>query len=163
MNNAGILERQMKVESMTAERVLRVLATNVVGSFLARAKRFSGCPPRTAVVAEPSSTFRPLRRAWRSGEYVDYAASKGAIDTLTVGLARELAGEGIRVNAVRPGIIDTEIHASGGDADRAARKGKLVPVGRAGRADEVASAILWLLSTEASYVTGSVLDVTGGR
>ena len=97
------------------------------------------------------------------GEYVDYAASKGAVDTLGVGLAREVAGEGIRVNVVRPGIVETEIHASGGQPDRVARLGPMVPMGRAGRAEEVADAVLWLLGDGAAYCTGSVLDVTGGR
>jgi NAD(P)-dependent dehydrogenase (short-subunit alcohol dehydrogenase family) len=97
------------------------------------------------------------------GEYVDYAASKGAVDTLGVGLAREVAGEGIRVNVVRPGIIETEIHASGGQPDRVARIGPTVPMGRAGRAEEVADAVLWLLGDGAGYCTGSVLDVAGGR
>ena len=97
------------------------------------------------------------------GEYVDYAASKGAVDTLGVGLAREVAGDGIRVNVVRPGIIDTEIHASGGQPDRAARLGASTPMGRAGRADEVAAAVIWLLGDNAAYCTGGLLDVAGGR
>jgi NAD(P)-dependent dehydrogenase (short-subunit alcohol dehydrogenase family) len=97
------------------------------------------------------------------GEYVDYAASKGAVDTLGLGLAREVSGESIRVNVVRPGIIETDIHASGGQPDRAARLGPSVPIGRAGRAGEIAAAVVWLLSDEASYCTGSVLDVAGGR
>jgi NAD(P)-dependent dehydrogenase (short-subunit alcohol dehydrogenase family) len=164
VNNAGMLEKQAKVETMTAERIVRVLATNVVGSFLCAREAVRRMSLQRGgqggVIVNVSSA---AARLGGSGEYVDYAASKGAVDTLTVGLAREVAGEGIRVNAVRPGIIDTEIHASGGDPDRAERKGTKAPLGRAGHVDEVANAILWLLSSEASYVTGAILDVTGGR
>jgi NAD(P)-dependent dehydrogenase (short-subunit alcohol dehydrogenase family) len=164
VNNAGILEKQSKVETMTAERILRVLATNVVGSFVCAREAVRRMSLKHGghggVIVNLSSA---AARLGGSGEYVDYAASKGAVDTLTVGLAREVAGDGIRVNAVRPGIIETEIHASGGDPDRAERKGKNAPLGRAGRVDEVAHAILWLLSSEASYVTGAIVDVTGGR
>ena len=128
------------------------------------AKPFGACQPARGghggAIVNVSSAAARLGGA---GEYVDYAASKGAIDTLTVGLAREVAAEGIRVNAVRPGIIDTEIHASGGVPDRASRVGATTPFGRAGRADEVAAAIVWLLSDEASYVSGAILDVTGAR
>jgi NAD(P)-dependent dehydrogenase (short-subunit alcohol dehydrogenase family) len=164
VNNAGMLEKQSKVETMTAERIVRVLTTNVVGSFLcareAVRRMSSERGGQGGVIVNLSSA---AARLGGSGEYVDYAASKGAVDTLTVGLAREVADEGIRVNAVRPGIIETEIHASGGDPQRAERKGPQAPLGRAGRVDEVAHAILWLLSPEASYVTGAILDVTGGR
>lgn len=164
VNNAGMLEKQTKVENMTGERIQRVLATNVVGSFLCAREAVRRMSIERGghggVIVNLSSA---AARLGGSGEYVDYAASKGAIDTLTVGLAREVAGEGIRVNAVRPGIIDTEIHASGGAPDRAERKGTKAPLGRAGRVDEVANAIVWLLSSEASYVTGAILDVTGGR
>ncbi|MEJ2762188.1 MAG: SDR family oxidoreductase [Gammaproteobacteria bacterium] len=138
VNNAGVLESQMRVETMDAARLQRVFAVIVAGSFLCA---------RAAV-----------RRM-----YVDYAASKGAIDTFTHGLALEVAEEGIRVNAVRPGIIDTEIHASGGEPDRIQRVKDKVPMKRAGMPEEVAGAILWLLSGEASYTTGAVIDVAGGR
>ena len=164
VNNAGILEEQMKVESMDAARVLCVFSTNVVGAFscareaIRRMSTARGGPGGAIVNLSSAAA-----RLGGAGEYVDYAASKGAIDTLTVGLAREVACDGIRVNAVRPGIIDTEIHASGGVPDRAERLGTKTPLGRPGRADEVAQAILWLLSSEASYVTGTILDVAGGR
>jgi NAD(P)-dependent dehydrogenase (short-subunit alcohol dehydrogenase family) len=164
VNNAGILERQMRVESMDAARLGRILATNVIGPFLCAREavrrmstRHGG---RGGAIVNVSSA---AARLGAPGEYVDYAASKGAIDTLTVGLAHEVAEEGIRVNAVRPGVIDTEIHASGGEPDRIERVKGSVPLKRGGTADEVARAILWLLSDEASYTTGAVLDVTGGR
>ena len=164
VNNAGILETQMKLEAMSSERVARVFATNVVGAFTCAreaVRRMSTSRGGSGgAIVNVSSAAARLGGA---AEYVDYAASKGAIDTLTVGLAREVAGEGIRVNAVRPGVIDTEIHASGGVPDRAERVGKKAPLGRPGRADEIANAIVWLLSPEASYVTGSILDVAGGR
>jgi len=164
VNNAGILERQMRVEFMDAARLGRILATNVIGPFLCAREavrrmstRHGG---RGGAIVNVSSA---AARLGAPGEYVDYAASKGAIDTFTVGLAREVAEEGIRVNAVRPGVIDTEIHASGGEPDRIERVKGSVPLKRGGTADEVARAILWLLSDEASYTTGAILDVTGGR
>lgn len=164
VNNAGILEQQMRVDQMDAARVLRILTTNVVGSFLCAREavrrmstRYGG---RGGAIVNLSSGAARLGAA---GEYVDYAASKGAIDTFTLGLAREVAGEGIRVNAVRPGVIYTEIHADGGEAQRVDRLKVTVPMQRGGQADEVAQSILWLLSDEASYVTGAILDVTGGR
>ncbi len=164
VNNAGILERQMRVEAMDAERISRVLATNVVGPFLCAREavrrmsiRHGG---RGGAIVNVSSGAARLGAA---GEYVDYAASKGAVETLTVGLAREVAEEGIRVNAVRPGFVYTEIHASGGEPDRVDRLKGLVPMKRGGRPEEVARAILWLLSDEASYTTGAILDVSGGR
>jgi NAD(P)-dependent dehydrogenase (short-subunit alcohol dehydrogenase family) len=164
VNNAGILERQMRVEAMDAARISRILATNVVGPFLCAREavrrmstRHGG---RGGAIVNVSSGAARLGAA---GEYVDYAASKGAVETLTVGLAREVAEEGIRVNAVRPGFIYTEIHASGGEPDRVDRLKGLVPMKRGGNAEEVAQAILWLLSDEASYTTGAILDVSGGK
>jgi NAD(P)-dependent dehydrogenase (short-subunit alcohol dehydrogenase family) len=164
VNNAGILERQMRVESMDAARLGRILATNVIGPFLCAREAIRRMSTRHggrggAIVNVSSAAAR----LGAPGEYVDYAASKGAIDTFTVGLAREVAEEGIRVNAVRPGFIDTEIHASGGEPDRIERVKGSVPLKRGGTAAEVARAILWLLSEEASYTTGAILDVTGGR
>jgi NAD(P)-dependent dehydrogenase (short-subunit alcohol dehydrogenase family) len=164
VNNAGILERQMRLEAMDAARWTRVLATNVTGSFLCAREAVRRMSTRRgggggAIVNVSSGAAR----LGSPGEYVDYAASKGAVDTLTVGLAREVAEEGIRVNAVRPGFIDTEIHASGGEPDRVERVKDLVPMKRGGQAIEVANAILWLLSDEASYVTGAFLDVAGGK
>jgi NAD(P)-dependent dehydrogenase (short-subunit alcohol dehydrogenase family) len=143
VNNAGVLAKQTRVELMDAARIEHVFAVNVLGSFLCA---------REAV-----------RRMGSPHEYVDYAAAKGAIDTFTLGLAKEVAAEGIRVNAVRPGVIDTEIHASGGEPHRIERVKGTVPMLRGGQPEEVARAILWLLSNEASYVTGSLLDVAGGR
>ncbi len=164
VNNAGILERQMRLEDMDAGRIERVLATNVVGSFLCareavrRMARSRG--GRGGSIVNVSSM---AARLGSPNEYIDYAASKGAIDTMTIGLAREVAHEGIRVNAVRPGLIDTEMHASGGEPGRIDRLKGSVPLQRGGTAEEVARAILWLLSDEASYTTGSFIDVSGGR
>jgi NAD(P)-dependent dehydrogenase (short-subunit alcohol dehydrogenase family) len=164
VNNAGMLEGQMRVDQMDAARLIRVMTTNVVGSFLCAQQAVRRMSTRRggkggAIVNLSSAAAR----LGGPGEYVDYAASKGAIDTFTVGLAKEVAGEAIRVNAVRPGLIYTDIHASGGDPGRVDRIKGAVPMQRGGDADEVARAILWLLSDEASYVTGAVLDVTGGR
>ncbi|WP_437637263.1 SDR family oxidoreductase [Sorangium sp. So ce854] len=164
VNNAGALERQARLEDMTAARVQRVLGTNVLGSFLCAREAVRRMSTRHGgaggAIVNVSSRASQLGSP---GEYIDYAASKAAVDTLTIGLAKEVAAEGIRVNAVRPGIIDTDIHASGGDPGRAARLGATLPLGRAGSPDEVARAILWLASGESSYCTGSILDVAGGR
>jgi NAD(P)-dependent dehydrogenase (short-subunit alcohol dehydrogenase family) len=164
VNNAGILERQTRVEHMDAARMQRIFTINVIGSFLCAreaVRRMSSSHGGAggAIVNLSSGAAR----VGAPGEYVDYAASKGAIDTFTIGLAKEVATEGIRVNAVRPGFIYTEIHASGGEPDRVDRVKTLVPMQRGGQAEEVAHAILWLLSDEASYVTGACIDVTGGR
>lgn len=164
VNNAGILETQMRVEAMDAGRLQRVLATNVTGCFMCAreaVKRMStkhggaggaivNLSSRAAVLGSPN-------------EYVDYAASKAAVDTLTIGLAQEVAQEGIRVNAIRAGVIATEIHTSGGEPGRVDRVKASVPMRRGGTAEEVANAVLWLLSDEASYTTGTFLDVSGGR
>jgi NAD(P)-dependent dehydrogenase (short-subunit alcohol dehydrogenase family) len=164
VNNAGILERQTRVDQMDAARIARVFATNVTGAFICAreaVKRLSiAHGGRGGAIVNVSSM---AARLGSPGEYVDYAASKAAVDTLTIGLAREVAAEGIRVNAVRAGIIETEIHASGGEPGRVARLGPLQPMGRGGRAVEVARAIVWLLSDDASYTTGSFIDVAGGR
>ncbi len=164
VNNAGILETRMRVEAMDAARLQRIFATNVIGAFVCAreaVRRMSlGRGGAGGAIVNVSSG---ASRLGSPGEYVDYAASKGALDTLTLGLAREVAAEGIRVNAVRPGFIYTEIHASGGEPQRVDRVREFVPMKRGGTADEVARAILWLLSAEASYTTGSFIDVTGGK
>jgi NAD(P)-dependent dehydrogenase (short-subunit alcohol dehydrogenase family) len=164
INNAGIVGQKARVEEMSRERLERVLAVNVVGAFLCAAaavRRMStGRGGQGGAIVNVSSA---AARLGSPGEYVDYAASKGAIDTMTLGLAREVAAEGVRVNAVRPGIIDTEIHASGGQPDRVLRVGRAVPIGRAGTVDEIAAAIVWLCLPASSYTTGALLDVTGGR
>jgi NAD(P)-dependent dehydrogenase (short-subunit alcohol dehydrogenase family) len=164
VNNAGILDRQMKLEDMDAARLNRVFAVNITGCFLCAreaVRRMSTSHGGTggAIVNVSSGASR----LGSPGEYVDYAASKGAIDTLTIGLAKEVAAEGIRVNAVRPGFIYTDIHASGGEPNRVDRVKEFVPMKRGGHVLEVAKAILWLLSDEASYSTGAFLDVTGGK
>ena len=164
VNNAGVVDRAARVEAMDGARLQRMFAVNVLGTFwCAReaVKRMSTRHGGTggAIVNLSSAAAR----LGAPGQYVDYAAAKGAVDVFTLGLAKEVATEGVRVNAVRPGIIETDIHASGGQPDRAAQMAPLVPMQRAGSADEVARAIVWLLSDEASYTTGSVLDVTGGR
>jgi NAD(P)-dependent dehydrogenase (short-subunit alcohol dehydrogenase family) len=164
VNNAGILETQMRVDQMDAGRLQRVLATNVIGSFLCAREAVRRMSTRYgghggAIVNLSSGASR----LGSPGEYVDYAASKGAIDTMTIGLAREVAEEGIRVNAVRAGFIYTDIHASGGEPHRVDRVKAFVPMKRGGTPEEVARAILWLLSDEAAYTTGAFIDVTGGK
>jgi NAD(P)-dependent dehydrogenase (short-subunit alcohol dehydrogenase family) len=164
VNNAGILETQMRVDQMDAARLSRVFAANVTGCFLCAreaVRRMSSKHGGSGgAIVNVSSAASRLGSA---GEYVDYAASKGAVDTLTIGLAREVATEGIRVNAVRPGFIYTDIHASGGEPGRVDRVKEFVPMKRGGRPEEVAAAILWLLSDEASYATGTFIDLAGGR
>lgn len=164
VNNAGILERQARVEEMTADRVNRVITTNVISCFLccreAVLRMSTERGGKGGAIVNVSSAASRLGSA---GEYVDYAASKGAIDTLTIGLAREVASQGIRVNAVRPAFIHTEIHAAGGDPGRVERLKTSIPMQRGGQPEEVANAILWLLSDEASYATGSFIDLAGGR
>lgn len=164
VNNAGILETQMRVDAMDASRVHRVLATNVVGAFICAREAVRRMSTRHG--GQGGSIVNVSSGAARlgsPGEYVDYAASKGAVDTLTIGLAREVADEGIRVNAVRPGFIYTEMHASGGEPNRVDRVKDFVPMKRGGQPEEVAQAILWLLSDEASFTTGAFIDVTGGK
>lgn len=164
VNNAAILGRQTRVEHMDAARIERILATNVTGSFLCAreaVRRMSTAHGGNGgAIVNISSRAAVLGSA---GEYVDYAASKAAVDALTVGLAKEVAAEGIRVNAVRPGLIRTGMHASGGEPGRVERLQAAVPMGRGGAAEEVAEAVLWLLSAQASYTTGSFIDVSGGR
>ena len=164
VNNAGILETQMRVDSMETGRLQRVFGTNVIGAFLCAREAVRRMSTKTggsggAIVNVSSGAAR----LGSPGEYVDYAASKGALDTFTIGLAREVAEEGIRVNAVRPGFIYTEMHASGGEPNRVDRVKALVPMKRGGTAEEVGNAILWLLSDEASYTTGAFIDVAGGN
>jgi NAD(P)-dependent dehydrogenase (short-subunit alcohol dehydrogenase family) len=164
VNNAGVLETQSRVDAMDTARLHRVFATNVFGAFACSREAVRRMSTKRGggggAIVNVSSAAARLGSA---GEYVDYAASKGAVDTLTIGLAREVAGEGIRINAVRPGFIYTEMHASGGEPHRVDRVKEFVPMKRGGSADEVACAILWLLSDEASFTTGSFVDVTGGR
>ena len=164
VNNAATLETQMRVDAMDAARMARIFAVNAIGPMLCAREavrrmstRFGGGGGAIVNVSSVAAKYGS------AGEYVDYAASKGAIETFTVGLAREVAEEGIRVNGVRPGFIYTEMHAKGGEPARVDRVKKLVPMQRGGQAEEVARAILWLASEEASYVTGTILDVTGGR
>ena len=164
VNNAGVVDVAARVDEMSVQRILRMFDINVLGTFICTRealKRMStrhggkgGCIVNVSSVAA---------RLGGPGQYVDYGASKGAIDTFTVGLAKEVATEGVRVNAVRPGIIETEIHASGGQPGRAAQLASSVPMQRAGSAEEVANTIVWLLGPDASYVTGANIDVAGGR
>jgi NAD(P)-dependent dehydrogenase (short-subunit alcohol dehydrogenase family) len=164
VNNAGILERQCRLTELSVDRLQRIFTSNVISCFVCcreAVKRMS-----TANGGAGGSIVNVSSAAARlggAGEYIDYAASKGAVDTLTIGLAKEVAAEGIRVNAVRPGLIFTDIHASGGEANRVARLQGMVPMQRGGQAEEVAESILWLLGAQASYVTGTLVDVTGGR
>lgn len=164
VNNAGILETQMRVADMTIDRMQRVFATNVIGSMLCAreaVKRMSST--RGGAGGAIVNVSSMAARLGSPNEYVDYAASKGAIDTFTIGLAKEVGAEGVRVNAVRPGLIYTEMHASGGEPGRVDRLKSSLPLQRGGTPAEVAQAILWLLSDEASYVTGTFIDVSGGR
>ncbi len=164
VNNAGILEQQSRVDEMTVERIARVFSTNVIGSFACAREAIRRMSTRHGGsgggIVNMSSRAAKLGAA---GEYVDYAASKAAIDTFTIGLAKEVAAEGIRVNAVSPGLIYTDIHASGGEPGRVDRLQDSVPMKRGGSADEVARAVMWLLSDDAAYVTGTNVDVSGGR
>ena len=166
VNNAGVVAPAARVDelTLTPERISRLMAVNVTGAFLCAgeavrrmSRRHGGSGGSIVNVSSGAA------RLGSPGEYVDYAASKAAVDTLTIGLAREVAGEGVRVNAVRPGLIDTDIHASGGRPDRVEQMRSIVPMQRGGTADEVASAIAWLCSDEASYTTAAIIDVTGGR
>ena len=164
VNNAGVLERQTRVEHIDAARIDRVFATNVRGAFVCAREAVRRMSTKRGgaggAIVNVSSRAAQLGAP---GEYVDYAASKAALDTLTIGLAREVAGEGIRVNGVRAGIIYTDIHADGGEPGRVDRLGPTLPMKRGGHAIEVARAILWLCSEEASYSTGTFIDVAGGR
>jgi NAD(P)-dependent dehydrogenase (short-subunit alcohol dehydrogenase family) len=164
VNNAGIVDRATRVEAMTAARITRMFAVNVTSAFLCAREAVKRMSTRHGgkggAIVNLSSIAAKLGGP---GEYVDYAAAKGAIDTFTIGLAKEVGAEGIRVNGVRPGIIRTEIHESSGDPARVDRIGAAAPMGRAGEPEEVARAILWLLSDEASYLSGALVDVAGGR
>ena len=168
VNNAGVVDLPSRVEDMSMARLTRMLGINVIGSMLCAREAVRRMSTRNrhgfggtgGVIVNLSSA---AARLGSPGQYVDYASAKGAIDSFTLGLAREVAAEGIRVNAVRPGIIDTDIHASGGFPDRVAQLAPGVPMQRAGSADEVAQAIVWLLSEASSYTTGATIDVTGGR
>jgi NAD(P)-dependent dehydrogenase (short-subunit alcohol dehydrogenase family) len=164
VNNAGVVDVQARVADMSVARLERMFRINVIGSFICAREavrrmstNYGGAGGAIVNISSGAA------RLGSPDQYVDYAASKGAIDTFTIGLAKEVAAEGIRVNAVRPGLIDTEIHASGGMPDRAFDLAPTVPMQRTGSADEIAGAILWLLSPEASYTTMALLDVTGGR
>jgi NAD(P)-dependent dehydrogenase (short-subunit alcohol dehydrogenase family) len=164
VNNAGMVDVAARVDEMGGARIQRMFAVNVFSAFWCAREAVRRLSARHggaggAIVNLSSAAAR----LGSPGQYVDYAAAKAAIDTFTLGLAREVAAEGVRVNAVRPGIIDTDIHASGGQPGRAAQLGPQLPMQRAGTADEVAQAILWLLSDGASYTTGSIVDVAGGR
>ena len=163
VNNAGIVDRKSRVDEMSGDRIARMLAVNVTGSFLCAAhavrrmsSKYGGHGGAIVNVSSGASRFGS------PNEYVDYAASKGAIDTFTIGLAKEVGGEGIRVNAVRPGVTYTDIHATTGEPGRVDRIAPRVPLKRGAQVDEIARSILWLLSDDASYVTGALVDVTGG-
>jgi NAD(P)-dependent dehydrogenase (short-subunit alcohol dehydrogenase family) len=165
VNNGGIVGKSgVRVDEMSAERIQRVMAVNVTGSILCAREAVKRMSTRHGgkggVIVNISSVAAKLGSA---NTYVDYAASKGAIDSFTLGLGQEVANEGIRVAGIRPGLIDTDIHASGGEPDRAHRLAHMVPMKRVGRAEEIANAIVWLLSDDASYVTSATLDVSGGR
>ena len=163
VNNAGILARASRLQDMDLARIRKIYATNVFGAMLCAREAVKRMSTRNGgkggAIVNVSTGFV---KSGAPGMFLDYASSKGAIEVFTGGLARELAAEGVRVNAVRPGMIDTEIHAAGGDPQRMTKAKDIVPMKRAGEAEEVARAILWLASDEASYTTGAVLDVSGG-
>ena len=164
VNNAGVVDLQARVDAITMARLQRMFAINVFGSFICAREAVRRMSTRHGGAGgNIVNLSSAAARIGAPGHYVDYAASKGAIDVFTMGLAKEVATEGIRVNAVRPGVIETEIHASAGTPDRAREMAPLVPMQRAGSAEEVAQAILWLMSDASSYTIGSVVDVTGGR
>ncbi|HLT78613.1 MAG TPA: SDR family oxidoreductase [Ferrovibrio sp.] len=164
VNNAGIVGEKQAFVDYSFERMKRIFDINVLGAYLvareAARRMATSRGGRGGSIVNVSSV---APRLGAPGEYVDYAGSKGAMDAMTLGLARELAKDGIRVNAVRPGLIDTEIHASGGQPDRAERLGALTPMGRAGTAEEVAAAIVWLLEDSCAYMTAALIDISGGR
>jgi len=164
VNNAGYTEKQSRLEQMDAQRLQRVFATNITASFLCAREAIKRMSTKYGgqggAIVNVSSLAAELGGP---GEYIDYAAAKGAIDTMTIGLSKELATEGIRVNAVRPGLIHSEFHAGGGEPDRVNRLKETIPMKRGGQPEEIAQAILWLLSDEASYCTGTILNVSGGR
>ncbi len=164
VNNAGVVDVKARVDEMSVARLERMFRINVVGSFVCAREAVRRMSTKHGgaggAIVNVSSV---AARVGGPGEYVDYAASKGAIDSFTLGLAKEVADEGIRVNAVRPGLVDTDIHASGGQPERAHRLAPVVPMRRIGVPEEIAGAIVWLLSAEASYTTGALLDVSGGR
>jgi len=164
VNNAAVIAPQSRVEDLDPDRISRLFAVNVIGSFLCAREAVKRMSTKNGgqggAIVNISSGAATLGSP---GVYVDYAATKGAIDTMTIGLAREVAEEGIRVNAVRPGFIHTEMHASYGEPNRVDRLAPTVPMKRGGRPEEVAEAILWLLSDSSSYTTGAILDVTGGN
>jgi len=164
VNNAGVVAPAAQVADQSLERWRRLIDINIVGSWLvAREGVRRMAKSRGGQGGSIVNISSAAARLGGAGEYVDYASTKGAIDAFTLGLAREVGGDGVRVNAVRPGVTETDIHASGGEPGRAARIGSTTPFGRAGTADEVAAAVIWLLSDEASYVSGAILDVSGGR
>jgi NAD(P)-dependent dehydrogenase (short-subunit alcohol dehydrogenase family) len=164
VNNAGILEHHMRVDEMSLGRLQRVFATNVIGAFLCAREAVRRMSTRHGGAGGAIVNVSSMAaRLGSPNEYVDYAASKGAIDSMTIGLAREVAAEGVRVNAVCPGVIYTDIHASGGEPGRVDRIKAAVPMRRGGTAEEVAKAIVWLLSDDSSYTTGAFIDVSGGR
>jgi NAD(P)-dependent dehydrogenase (short-subunit alcohol dehydrogenase family) len=164
VNNAGVVDVAARVDEMSGARLQRMFAVNVFGTMLCAREAVRRMSTRHGGLGGSIVNLSSAAaRLGSPGQYVDYAAAKGAVDVFTLGLAREVAAEGVRVNAVRPGVIDTEIHASGGQPERAQRLAPTLPMQRPGRADEVAQAIVWLLSDAASYTTGAVLDVSGGR
>ena len=164
VNNAGVVDQTSRVDAMTMARLQRMFAVNVFGSFLCAGQAVKRMSTKHGGIGGAIvNVSSAAARIGSPGQYVDYAAAKGAIDTFTLGLAKEVAAEGIRVNAVRPGIIETDIHASGGLPNRARDVAPQVPMQRAGSADEVAQSIVWLLSDSASYTTGALLDIAGGR